>query len=75
MKKLIPLLTLTVLLGGCSSTEIITGTGNQYSGYKPYDPCIRCGEGWIIMPNEDLHALKAYERIKKQEALREQENP
>jgi hypothetical protein len=72
MKKALLILSLAAL-GGCSSTEIITGTNNSYSGYKSYDPCIRCGEGWTIMPNEDLYALKAYKRMQK-EAANESEN-
>jgi hypothetical protein len=31
-------------LGGCANTEWM-GTKAQY-GYRPEDPCIRCGEKW-----------------------------
>ena len=65
--RLISLVFGLTLLGGCASTEIFTGSGNPYAGYKSYDPCIRCGEGWVIMPNEDLHALKAHERMKQEQ--------
>ena len=67
MKRTALILLSLSVLGGCASTEVITGSGNTHAGYKSYDPCIRCGEGWIIMPNEDLYALKAYKRIKQQE--------
>lgn len=49
-------------LGGCAtadhSVEVIRdvfGT-NQAYGYKEYDPCIRCGEGWIFLPNPSHEA-------------------
>lgn len=32
------------VLSGCVSNP------HTY-GYKDYDPCVRCGEGWIFLPN------------------------
>ena len=44
---------------GCSSLpETVTGVGNPHYGYAPEDPCIRCGESWVILPNEEMAALK-----------------
>lgn len=41
---------------GCSSLhETVTTT--SIPGYRHYDPCIRCGESWIIMPNQPFAAL------------------
>ena len=36
-----------ILLTGCSS---VFQNPNEV-GYRDYDPCIRCGEGWIFLPN------------------------
>jgi hypothetical protein len=53
---------ITTLLGGgtltgCSSLhDVVTTTSTP--GYRHYDPCIRCGESWIIVPNQDLAALR-----------------
>jgi hypothetical protein len=54
----IPLaLLITVSITGCSSLhEVVTTTSTP--GYRHYDPCIRCGESWIIVPNQDLAALR-----------------
>jgi hypothetical protein len=41
---------------GCSSLhEVVTAT--SIPGYRHYDPCIRCGESWIIVPNQPMAAL------------------
>ena len=37
---------LSVFLSGC----LATGQSKTY-GYKSYDPCIRCGEGWTFLPH------------------------
>lgn len=34
-----------ILVSGCSSFD------RPDVGYRSYDPCIRCGEGWIFLPN------------------------
>jgi len=53
------LLGITAITTGCSSLpETITGVGNNHYGYKSYDPCIRCGESWVMLPNEEMAALK-----------------
>lgn len=54
------LLLITTVTTGCSSLpEMITGgIGNNHYGYAPDDPCIRCGESWVMLPNEDMAALK-----------------
>jgi|TARA_B100000497_G_C7367770_1_gene237406 hypothetical protein len=31
-------------------------------GYKEYDPCITCGEGWSFIPNERFAAQKSADR-------------
>lgn len=53
-----------ILLTGCSS---ILQEPNEV-GYRDYDPCIRCGEGWIFLPNpshsEQLQRWKKENNIK-----------
>lgn len=54
------LLGLTVLsLGACSLNphhEWLL-TGDRY-GDRSYDPCIKCGENWIFIPQEPNHATR-----------------
>lgn len=54
------LLVVTVFsVTACSSLpEVITGSANHYPGYRHYDPCIRCGESWIVVPNAPMAALQ-----------------
>ena len=53
------LLVAVTAVTGCSSLpETVTGVGNHHYGYAPYDPCIRCGESWVVLPNEEMAALK-----------------
>ena len=50
---------LVVTVTACSSLpEYVTGVGNRHYGYAPEDPCIRCGESWVMLPNEEMAALK-----------------
>ena len=46
----------TLLLTGCSSTGWLFT--NDRAGYTSYDPCIRCGEKWVQLPNERFQAQK-----------------
>lgn len=46
MKYVVILLGL-ITLTGCAS---VFQDPNSV-GYRDYDPCIRCGEGWIFLPN------------------------
>ena len=59
LPKRITAVLITALLGtltGCSSLhEAVTTT--SVPGYRHYDPCIRCGESWIIVPNQPMAAL------------------
>jgi len=61
MKKFSVLL--LVLLGsGCSTidpvlVETVFPNPNTY-GYTKDDPCIRCGESFIFLPNEEFGAQK-----------------
>jgi hypothetical protein len=58
-KALLGSLILVTAITGCSSLpEPITGLGNRHYGYALEDPCIRCGESWVILPNQDMAALK-----------------
>jgi hypothetical protein len=41
----------------CSSLPD-TVTGSAKPGYRHYDPCIRCGESWVSVPNQEMAALK-----------------
>ena len=53
------LVTVTVTTTGCSSLpETVTGVGNTHWGYAPEDPCIRCGESWVVLPNQYMSALR-----------------
>ena len=68
------LLSVTAVTGCSSLPETITGTGNHYPGYTSYDPCIRCGESWVILPNEYMNALKTKERWDAEREGREIQN-
>ena len=69
------LLGITAVTTGCSSLpETITGSGNHYPGYTSYDPCIRCGESWVVLPNEYMNALKTKERWDAEREGREIQN-
>ena len=52
------------VLAGCSSSpyERTQATSSSESvhrvGYRSYDPCIRCGEGWIFLNLDDTAHLK-----------------
>ena len=57
--SLLVVTTATFAITGCSSlSETITGVGNTHYGYAPEDPCIRCGESWVMLPNQEMAALK-----------------
>jgi len=44
---------------GCSSLKDAVVTANKHHyGYTSYDPCIRCGESWTMLPNTPMAALK-----------------
>lgn len=53
-----------IALSGCSAA----GSSNSLSwlapdnparyGYRSYDPCIRCGEGWIFLNIDETQSLK-----------------
>tara|TARA_Y100000389_G_C17257396_1_gene411228 strand:+ start:80 stop:394 length:315 start_codon:yes stop_codon:yes gene_type:complete len=50
---------LLITVTACSSLpEPLTGVGNTHYGYASEDPCIRCGESWVILPNQEMAALK-----------------
>ena len=50
-------LALVGIITGCSGLpETITGVGNTRMGYTSYDPCIRCGESWTMLPNSAVAA-------------------
>lgn len=68
--RIISVLALVVLVTGCSSMTSVphtNSTGNQQTvalavkkfsyGYRPHDPCIRCGEKWQQLPNWDNEAI------------------
>ena len=68
-------LTATLAVSGCSSLpETITGAGNTHTGYTSYDPCIRCGESWVVLPNQYMNALRTKERWDAERAGRTVEN-
>jgi len=58
MKTLIICLSI-LTLGGCSLNphhEWLL-SGDRY-GDRSYDPCIKCGENWIFIPQEPNHAMR-----------------
>ena len=58
------LLLSVLVLSGCASspyprTSTITEVDSTHRyGYRSYDPCIRCGEGWIFLNLDDTAHLK-----------------
>lgn len=59
MKGILAILSLT-MLAGCASTEWWHGDARY--GYRPEDPCIRCGEKWTVIPNHPFEAQIRRER-------------
>lgn len=55
MRLILAILIIPVITG-CANTEWLTKTSRY--GYKDYDPCIRCGEKWDQIPNEQFEAQK-----------------
>ena len=51
---------LALLLSGCANSQWLLHS--ERHGYKPEDPCIRCGEKWQQIPNEPFGAQKRYAR-------------
>ena len=72
MKKFSLALFCSLLFTGCSTidpvvVDTIFTNPNTY-GYRPGDPCIRCGESFIFIPNEEFGAQK--QRQAEMEALK-----
>ena len=57
-KALLASLLVTAITGCTSLPEYVTGVGNNHYGYAPEDPCVRCGESWVMLPNQEMAALK-----------------
>ena len=74
LRNLLLLITVTAITGCSSLPEAVTGSGNQYPGYTSYDPCIRCGESWVVLPNQYMNALKTKERWDAEREGREIQN-
>ena len=62
LRNLSLIIAVTAITGCSSLPETVTGSGNNYSGYTSYDPCIRCGESWQKLPNQYMNALRTKER-------------
>ena len=62
LRNLSLLVAVTAVTACSSMPEVVTGVGNTHIGYAPQDPCIRCGESWVMLPNEDMAALKISQR-------------
>lgn len=60
MKKSILVLLIISSLSGCANTEWLQFE-DRY-GYRPGDPCIRCGEKWTVIPNHPFEAQIRRER-------------
>jgi hypothetical protein len=52
------LLVAVLLMSGCANTDFLGN--NVRSGYKDYDPCIKCGEKWQQIPNRRFDAQIRY---------------
>ena len=50
------LLSLTGCAGSATLPEWAGSTTINDYGYKPHDPCFRCGESWIFLPNPPQHS-------------------
>lgn len=65
MKKL-SVLAIAGMLAGCAASPYPQTTNTEWLkpanpntyGYKDYDPCIRCGEGWIFLNIDQTQSLK-----------------
>ena len=65
MKKLL-LIAAALAVTGCASSPYPTTASNEWLkptnpntyGYTDYDPCIRCGEGWIFLNIDQTKDLK-----------------
>lgn len=53
MRSILAILVVNVLVG-CANTEVWR-VENRY-GYRPEDPCIRCGEKWDTLHRHPLQA-------------------
>jgi hypothetical protein len=53
--KLIAIL-VVAMLSGCATQAQLYQIKKASMGYKPYDPCIRCGETWQQLPNQKYEA-------------------
>ena len=54
----VSLLVSVTAITACSSLpETVIGVSDRHYGYAPEDPCIRCGESWVNLPNEEMAAL------------------
>lgn len=62
MKKSLAMLIASLAVTGCASLGEVTGV-NTATGYRHYDPCIRCGESWQRVPNREFNAF--YEAAKR----------
>lgn len=51
------IITASLAVTACSSLPE-TVTSNTSPGYRHYDPCIRCGESWVSVPNQEFAALR-----------------
>lgn len=71
MKSKLSLLFLALLSSGCAHVTDMDpmAVKKYYYGYKPYDPCIRCGEQWQQLPNWEHEAIIRHQRM-----IRETEN-
>ena len=58
LRNLSLIIAVTAITGCSSLPETITGVNTHHYGYAPEDPCIRCGESWVILPNQEMAALK-----------------
>tara|TARA_B110000285_G_scaffold96499_1_gene110120 strand:- start:21 stop:302 length:282 start_codon:yes stop_codon:yes gene_type:complete len=60
----------TIGLSACSTTHVtnmpiidpLLGISKQHVGYAAHDPCIRCGEGWIFIPNSAQDSKTAHQK-------------
>jgi hypothetical protein len=75
LRNLSLLVAVTAVTACSSMPEVVTGVGNHHIGYAPQDPCIRCGESWVMLPNEEMAALKISKRWEDERNGKKVSNP
>ncbi len=57
VRTLVIIMSLMALTACSSNVSVPEWIGDQNPnryGYKPHDPCFRCGESWIFLPQKPI---------------------